>query len=306
MSAEHDTIGSSRTARFSKPHLLRTLLVSAAILTILVVCFFAVQAPPEPAYRGKTLTAWLQTYAPSSRPGRHSAEWNATDDAVRHIGTNGIPVLLQLLRQKDSPLKLYLVEFAQKCWLIKGSFVSSGERNIEASRAFIALGDTAKDAVPALIEIYEANISVESRCAVEDALAWIGPAAKPAIPMLLQAATNSNARVRAGALWALGDIHDQPELCLPTLIRALGDSDNWARLSSVHALGGFGTNAQSASRPLQELANGLQISGAPFGAQLRLEVMKALRKISPGPDSPISQPNPLNPDFESLWPGFLQ
>ena len=45
-----------------------------------------------PVYRSKALTLWLRTYAPSSSPGRNSRAWNEADDAVRHIGTNCIPM----------------------------------------------------------------------------------------------------------------------------------------------------------------------------------------------------------------------
>jgi hypothetical protein len=183
-------------------------------------------------YRGKALTVWLRTYASSSPAGLHSREWNEADAAVRHIGTNGIPTLLRMIRGKDSNLKLRLVALARKQRLVKVHFVPAAERNVEASRAFIVLGDMARDAVPALVQMYHDDITADSQSAIEDALAWIGPAAKPAISLLLGAATNSNPRVRANALWALGEIHSEPALCVPELIRALGDSDDWARLSA--------------------------------------------------------------------------
>ena len=67
-------------------------------------------------------------------------------------------------------------------------FIPATVLNIEASQAFIALGDRAKDAVPALMKIYNERNSTETQSAVE-VLGWIGPPAKPAIPLLLQAAT---------------------------------------------------------------------------------------------------------------------
>jgi len=262
-----------------------------SILLVGLVLFLVLQVPPEPVYRGKTLTHWLRTYSPSSSAGRPSREWKEADDAVRHIGTNCIPVLLQMIRAKDSPLKLRLVSLAKKYRLMRIPFVPAVNRNVAASRAFITLGDTAKDAVPALVKIYGENISADSQSAIGDALAWIGPAAKPAVPLLLRAVTNSSAKVRANALWALGEIRGEPKLCVPALIHALSDPDGLARASAAHALGMFGTDAQSAIPSLRELTN----ISRPFSGmnmQLSLEVWTALTKISPRADSPASETFP--------------
>jgi len=260
----------------------------------------------EPVYGGKTLTLWLRTYAPSASFRLHSPEWNAADDAVRHMGTNCFPILLRLIRQKDSPAKLWLVAFAQKHGMTKRiHFVPAAARNVAASRAFIALGNMAKDAVPALVRMYDENITTESRSAIEDALAWIGPAAKPAIPLLVRGTTNANPRVRANALWALGEIHAEPEVCVRCLIQALNDSDDWARLSAAHALGMFGTDAKSAVPALTEMTNVSNIFNGGF-VTTRLQVMaearNALDKINSRIDEAHDEdfPNYGIPGLDSL------
>jgi HEAT repeat protein len=266
-------------------------MTALAILLLLGLLWFLTgQVPHEPVYRGKALTFWLQTYDPSSPLGRGSREWNETDDAVGHIGTNAIPVLLRMLRETDSSLKLGLVALAQRQHVIKIHFVPAPTRNIEASKAFIVLGDAAKDAVPDLMKAFDENNSIESRSAIEEALGWIGPAAQPAVPLLLQAATNANKEVRADALWALGDICCDPQLCVPALIHALGDSDAGARLSAVHALGMFGTDAQSAVPALRELTKPPKaISVFSMTDQVLMEARNALRKINPNAVSPSSE-----------------
>jgi hypothetical protein len=245
----------------------------------------------EPVYRGKALTRWLENYISSSRPSR---AWNEADDAVRHVGTNCIPILLEMLEKRDSKLKLRLLALAQKQRFVKIRFIPAAHQNIAASRAFIVLGDRARDAVPALMKAFEGNLSTDSQTAIADALAWIGPSAKPAIPLLLQAATNSNPRVRANALWALGEIHAEPELCVPKLIHALKDSDNWARLSAAHALGMFGAAAKAAIPALSELANTQPFANGGMGIfQGNLEARNALTKIG-------SQSQEFLPDFGLL------
>jgi len=271
----------------------------AVLLAVLVsvIAWQVVHASRErqPVYGGKSLTLWLRTYAPSSSSGLHSREWNEADEAVRHLGTNCIPILLRMIRQKDSPAKLWLVAFAQKHGLTKRiHFVPAAVRNVEASRAFIALGDKAKDAVPALVKMSDEDLSAESRSAIEDALAWIGPAAKPAIRLLLRSAASSDPGVRANALWALGEIRAEPELCVPVLIDALTNSVGWVRVSAAHALGMFGPQAWSAVPSLSQLTNisGVFSASTIVEIQVRGEARNALRKIESGAVSPSSRPVP--------------
>jgi hypothetical protein len=284
-------------------------IVLAVVLVALGVIGFQIiqtSRDRQPVYGRKSLSLWLRTYAPSSSSGLHSPEWNQADNAVRHLGTNCIPILLRMIRQKDSPAKLWLVAFAQKHGLTKKiHIVPAAVRNVEASRAFIALGDVAKDAVPALVKMYDDDLTAESRGAIEDALAWIGPAARPAIPLLMRATTNANPRVRANALWALGEIHAEPELCVPWLIHALNDSDDWARLSAAHALGMFGPDAKSAVPALTEMTNVSMILNKGIVStrlQAMLEARNALDKINPHIDGPHEDafPNYGIPGLDSL------
>jgi HEAT repeat protein len=209
-----------------------------------------------------------------------------------------------MLRERDSNLKLSLVALARKQRVIPIHFVPATTHNVEASRAFIVLGNTARDAVPELIRAYRANISSESKSAIADSIGWIGPAAEPAVPSLLPAASDPDLRVRASALWALGEIHARPKVCLPVLIGALSDSNGWVRLSAAHALGGFGADAQAAIPALSELTNSPQISGVfnASKAQECSEARKALQKILGREDAP---PGEITFQFQDPFPGLL-
>ncbi len=298
--------GSMRLSGSDRVSQSRRLAVFAGLLSLLLiawVCVLLAQDSRRPVYHGKSLTLWLQTYTSSALG---SPEWKETDEAVRHIGTNAIPVLLHLVHANDSALKLRLVALARKQRLIKIHFVPAAQRNVQASRAFIVLGDTAKAAVPALVKMFDENRSADSLSAAEDSLAWIGPAAKLAIPALLHTATNSNSRVRASALWALGEIHSESQLCVPALIQGLSDSDNWARLSAAHALGMFGSNAQRAIPALTDLAKFPSVlqgaTSLSMVAQERLEALKALRKIGAPTAAPPKEPFPLLDAPTPDWP----
>jgi HEAT repeat protein len=125
-------------------------------------------------------------------------------------------------------------------------------QNVEAARGFEALGASAKDAVPALVEIYGRRISLGSQCATAYALGCIGPAARRAIPPLLGGVTNANVELRRVTVESLGRIHSEPELAVPALIRALDDADQQVRYEAANALSAFGTNAMAAVPALIE------------------------------------------------------
>jgi hypothetical protein len=294
MGDQHGNVNSPMSRPDASPWWSRGITALVIVVVLGAVWLLARQGPRVPAYHGKSLPVWLRTYAGSSSPGRHSREWNETDDAVRHMGTNCIPVLLRMIREKDAALKLLVMSWAQKQRVVRLRFVAAAERNVEASRAFIVLGDSGKDAVPALVEMYDGDLSAESRSAIGDALGWIGPAAKSAVPVLVRGAGDPNARVRANALWALGEIRAKPELCVPVLIHALTDSNEWVRLSGAHALGMFGAEARSAVPSLRQLTNSVGPFGASrtMGAQVGWEARNALRKIDPGVVAPSAESVP--------------
>jgi HEAT repeat protein len=89
------------------------------------------------------------------------------------------------------------------------------------------------------------------------------------------------------------------------LIRALNDSNSWAQLSAAHALGMFGTNAQSAIPSLTAIAGADMVAGTGIRSgnlnanamQVRFEAHNALKKINPQAVPPQSEP------FEFGGPG---
>ena len=82
--------------------------------------------------------------------------------------------------------------------------------------AFGALGADASVALPDLIQLYENPVSITSQPYTSMAFGKIGPPAKMAIPSLLRAVnTSTDEEVIAGALFALGEIHSEPQLVVP-------------------------------------------------------------------------------------------
>jgi len=193
----------------------------------------------EPAFKNKRLSDWLKSYDPRILINNK----DEVDDTVRHIGTNAIPTLLNMLRARDSIVAPAVKWAEKKDWV----WVSlAEEKHVEAARGFEVLGASANGAVPALIEIYNQNNASESRAAVAYSLGFIGVASQKAIPQLIEGATNTDKILRSTAVRSLGQIKSQPGIVVPVLMVALNDSDQFVRYMAAEALGAFGTNAMQA------------------------------------------------------------
>jgi hypothetical protein len=139
------------------------------------------RAKPEPIYRGRGLRAWLASYREHRE--FHSVEAALADsDAIRTIGTNAIPTLLSMLRERDSVLHSKLIMLWEQrmvripwlpSWLRYPTWVRNRARvrNECGAYGFEILRGEGQQAVPALIEIYEQSISLSSQWAASWALA---------------------------------------------------------------------------------------------------------------------------------------
>jgi hypothetical protein len=71
---------------------------------------------------------------------------------------------------------------------------------------YSSLGPAAAADVPRLIQLMNSQKSPEVRCCIAGALGAIGPEARDAIPVLMNAVTNQNAEVSRSAVFALRNI----------------------------------------------------------------------------------------------------
>jgi len=131
----------------------RAATVPALVLATLGAVLWILLSPGErePVYQGKSLTYWLSDFWPGRKPTPEKLEQNKL--AVRQIGTNAIPILLQWISAKDGPLKQKMVRICRHPWVPFG-IASSVDKNMLAASGFWILGKSqAASAVPALIEI---------------------------------------------------------------------------------------------------------------------------------------------------------
>jgi HEAT repeats len=239
---------STDTFTFTKKSRLRFVLAALFAGLLLAVCLTQL-SPKEPAFQGKQLSFWLDQYRANLIPVDDAKKIALHDEArraVRQIGSNAIPNLLTMLRETESVAVANWRALVSKQRVVRLHSKPAWVRNADGLRGFQILGADAKEAVPALIAIYEQKLSDSSQSSAVEALGAIGPEASAAVPALLRGAVGSNSLVRARTIDALGQIHADPETVVPTLVQSLGDADRGVRLIAMRALGNFGSNAQQA------------------------------------------------------------
>lgn len=254
-----------------KKRVIWLLLLLVAGLGILTAFVFT---QSEPRFEGKPLSYWLK----KNEAAPFDPEFRAkADAALTAIGPKAIPMLLGLLRAKDSRLKIKAATLAEKVPLLHYSFWRARSRNQAGRHGFQVLGAQALGAVPELKAILERHISDESEACTAWALGAIGPGARDAVPVLLRQLAGTNDHVRESVIWALSAIHAYPEQVMPALIREL-DNPNGSAPSRVYgALNAYGRDAGPALSGLLARINSTN-------ENVRSCIIFGLRKIHPAPD----------------------
>lgn len=111
---------------------------------------------------------------------------------------------------------------------------------ISAAQALGGIGPAAKDAIPALIE----TLKDEDECVSGEAGIALGKIGATAVPALIKMLKDGDDQVRHSAAWVLGSKIGSP--AVPALIKTLGDKKWGVRASAVEALGQIGPAAKDA------------------------------------------------------------
>src|SRR6266404_3419550 len=121
--------------------------VVVALLGIFVVALgFFLFRPSEPSYHWRSLESWLGDFRLVGGPGHEKAK-----AAVRQMGTNAIPKLIEMLRAEDLPWKLKIRDWTET-WPIKYRFHPASIKHWRAMTALEALGPAA---VPVLLDLQD-------------------------------------------------------------------------------------------------------------------------------------------------------
>jgi len=234
----------------------------------------------EPSYGGKRLSEWVELLPADASPnGKSEAE-----GAVRHIGTNALPFLLDwiqvepsLLRIKfEAPVNKFLKRINPAWSLSMKKYLRA--RN--AMKALQALGPQAKavigelsrllndtnaprtmyraacampylgkDALPVMIGALRSQHEVIRRLAASK-LEGLGTNARPAVPELIGFLNGPDEHIAYGASYALACCGVEPKLVLPALTNCLHDTRLSIRHSAIILLGNLGLRKEPAAVPM--------------------------------------------------------
>ena len=189
--------------------------------------------PREPSYQGKSLTGWLRNLYGTTPAIRGQAQ-----EAIRHIGTNALPILRRKLRAEDSPMRIRLFRWLGRSSILGIPMREAEDWRLRAADACGALGPMAEPAIPELVEASKS--SANSYNATMRALGQIGA---PAVAPLIAALTNANSTVREAAGGALGFMGPQAQAAAPALVTSMRDEHAGVRLNAAFALGKIGVGS---------------------------------------------------------------
>src|SRR4051812_7051961 len=160
---------------------------------------------PEPVYKGKKLSQWVEFRATKK-------EVIETSTAIEAIGTNGIPFYVEWIRYEPGFFKLAQTKLAEKArdWLhVKWTPQDPyPDRAYGAYLALRALGERAAPAIPQLL-VCATNISMKIRPPTKPfrgdqsfyGISGLVNIGRPALPAVLSLMTNANPRVRSSAIF---------------------------------------------------------------------------------------------------------
>jgi HEAT repeats len=237
----------SRTVRIS---FFLVVLLAGSVIWLLCVIFQPF-GPKEPQYQGKKLTDWAGeiTWVNQGIFFDHLISTNQEQgvraiSAIRHIGTNALPVALELCGAKDSWPRKQLVEWVEQ---YDGSHWPKSfpihpkpdwEKNSEGVSIIWALGPMAEPAIPVLIQLLQSRDWDTAETAMM-ALPGIGTNAIPSLVQLL-ASSNQGTRVRAATILAQS-FTSQAHEAVPVLLDCLNVKkypklDSVTRLRAIYSL----------------------------------------------------------------------
>jgi hypothetical protein len=269
------------------------IILAACILAALgVVAFWP--GPKEPEYDGKKLSEWLKIYADNGA-GSSFSQLRASEyarEAVRKIGTNGLPWLVKWISYDIPKWKSALLYSKYYRWLPTPIANSMARRILQAQRAQVAfdiLGPAATPAFPDLVRVTE-RWPRDSSISALGAIA--GCDAQPdSLAALICMATNrfkplnlretamhaitglhsiekyenwavpaifpclAEEKMAAPAIVALRSFHISPDIGVPVMRTAAGSKNVEVRVWAIFSLGRYGSKARPAIPELLQALN---------------------------------------------------
>jgi len=259
----------------------RVYIVLAVLLVILAGAIsWQVLREREPVYQGKRLSVWLVQYGTNHFPTLRDGELGPqAETAIRHIGTNAIPIFLSIITTRESPFKLRVMALVPNRWLARLRVRSMFDYRFLGAFGLIALGVDAKSAIPTLIGLLN-DTTPDVRFIAGFTLESLGPeAGDDLLPQLEKCLEGPDAIVQSQAIRVLAQIRQRAEVVIPILVEILAKPQNQQhsailRRDAIRALRQFGPQARPAVPKLVELLR-------DTNTLIRSAATNALKQIDP-------------------------
>jgi HEAT repeat protein len=209
----------------------------------MILAFSSPQLPgrpeSEPIYNGRTLSSWLKDLGNTPV----GPEYEPAAAAIRHLGTNALPGLLQRIEAGTGQTNFMQANLAVNAIRELGPVAKPAIPELSqlvrkepsspfAARALVILRAEA----PVVAALTNDNRVIRRHAIIALAEDTVGPAAVPPLVLLLK---DKDSETRSLTAWALGRIHKEDAIAVPALMTALGDNVAAVRGSAVEALCGF-------------------------------------------------------------------
>jgi hypothetical protein len=211
----------------------------------------------EPTYQGKPVSYWFREYCRDSPD--HGGDYVRKQEALealRHVGTNGVPYLVQVSFSalKPAPTLNGLSQALNDIFASRSRplFLSANELAADAHQALQGLKPPAEQ----LLGLVHSRLSSTNQFEYLEALMILGTAgegAEKAVPALTNAFRNSIPMSAAMAIQSLGWIGPPARSAVPALTNLLTTypGPRGLGLSVMYALGKIGSNAAPAVPAVQ-------------------------------------------------------
>lgn len=182
---------------------------------------------PAPIFENRPLSSWLTDLHPvfSARP-FDPARAEEARRAIRQMGPNALPRLIEMIRCRDSRLRLR---------------PPANRVQFQGILGIKVLGPAAREAIPDLIPLLKSN-DPSVRAVAADALGLMAADAGSAVPALLLTLEDQVDFVRHSAYAALGAFTGQAKEIVPVLEPHLQDPAPEIRSAALAALLSLSTN----------------------------------------------------------------
>ncbi len=284
----------------------RRLFLGILAVALFLALILVLSRPKEPSYNGRSLSQWVEGLGYTYFYGAPLDP--EAPDAIRQIGAQAVPHLLQWIAYEPPPWRLRLAQFCRTTRGIKWAAPTmegarQKNRALWAGLALECVGPEGRKAIPALVRIFsETNAACAYRAAYSlghlggDALSpliaaltnqdpvlrwravlgirYSGSDCVPALPALIQRLVDRDPKVRGESAVVLEFLGHQSELVVPHLTRTLQSPYPYLRCAAAELLGHFGGEAASATPALVNILTDPD-------AGVRETATNALRAIAP-------------------------